>query len=201
MGPVWDNAFMDVPEEGLNRWCYTDSKFGHTMEDLFSGYLLAYSTIESGVPGRLVLEFICEFKGRANEIGDNIPRPMPALLDFTITSKTAGDFALGDFSGSISVVNEVIVIFYPDAATSTYGTGAALDDVFTLYGEHYHAAYGAPLFAKQYTDGAPSKLYTTMESAIGDVSPLKMKNTTTTDTVIRGIAFPVTNDSPEISNL
>jgi len=201
MGPVWDNAFMDVPKEGLERWCFTDSKFGHTVEDLFSGYLLAYSTIESGVPGRLVLEFVCEFKGRANEIGDNIPRPMTTIMNYTISSKTAGDIAQGDISGGITVVNETIVMFYMDSATTTYGTGSALDDLFTLKGEHYHAGYGAPLYVKQYVDSNPARMYVTLESAIGDTNPLTMKNTTTTDTILEGLAFVVINDSPEISNL
>jgi hypothetical protein len=202
MGPIWENSYMDIPlVHKADEWFYTDSKYGHTINELYQGYILAYSDQESGTPGRLMLEFQVEFQNRAVEIGPNVPRAIAQKVSLTVSTATAGDVA-GITGSSPGIADETIWCFYLDPGASTYGTGADLDDVFTTYaGEHYHMGYGAPIFITQTSDGNNSAFYLTIEAAIGRAQPLKMKNTTTTTSTLIGIGYQVVQDLLEVTGL
>lgn len=197
MGPVWDNSFVDVPPTTFGGWKFTDSKFGHTMNEIYDGYILAYSTLETGIPGRVMIEYECEFKSRANEISFNVPRSIGVVCTFTMTAKTAGNIASGTLVPTAS--SQRIYAVYFDVAISTFGTGSTFTDNFELYAEQYHIGSGQPIFVKEYADGNPSRMYPTLEAAIGQTAHLTVSPTTTTDTVLIGLGYLVINDLMELS--
>jgi len=204
MGPVWDNAYMDIPCL-KNKWFYNDAKYGHTMEDLYAGYILAYSTLASGTPGRLVLEFECKFDSRANEIGPNVPRTCGIETTLNIPSGTADTDCVASSITGPPTGDEGILVFYEDSGASNYsssGGGAGYDDFLkTAAGEQFHAGVGAPMFIRQVAVAGNYKFYPTLEAAIGMTSAFLYKNTTTGSTYLVGQAFYVVQDSPEVTAL
>jgi hypothetical protein len=200
MGPVWENCFMDIPCH-KDKWCYTDGKYGHTMEDLFAGYVIGYSSLATGTPGRLVMEFDVEFNARANNIGAGVPRAAAthSVLQLLATS-AGGEMVVGNI-GSLMAGNDRISTIYVDGGASNFsssGGGAGMNDLLTTtHGFLFQEAVGAPLYVRK-VDSSTWRLFITLQAAMQSVGALKSKYTTTGSTYLVVQGFETITDTPEI---
>jgi len=206
LGPVWENLFMDIPvnEGGYSGWKYNDSKYGHTVNELISGYALAYSTLTTGTPGRLALEFEVEFKDRANEIStNNIPRSVGQSMTCTIAATASGNPAnvTGSALSSAFGTAGAIVIMYVDESGSTLGTGPAnWSALLTFNGQQVDVGAGDALYLRN-TDAATDtwRIHISLESAIGGDTSLEIGTTTSDTTTLQIMAYSVIAN-PEFLN-
>jgi hypothetical protein len=199
MGPVWENSYMDIPCHP-DKWCYTDGKYGHTMEDLYGGYIIAYSTLASGVPGRVVMEFEVEFNSRANNIGNGVPRAAATHAVLALGAVTAGTTAFVTDIGSLQAGNDVISTVFVDGGASNFTTGggaAAMNDcLMTASAFTFREAVGAPMFVRRVAGGW--NLFTTLQGAMETVDALRNKYTTTGAVYLVVQGFETIADTPEI---
>jgi len=195
MGPVWENMFIDIPLTTTSlAWRYNDSKYGHTIEDCISGYLLCYSNVTASAVGRLALEFEIDFCDRANEISTaNVPRSVGRT--WTMSQAAASFGATGILTGaSFSTAYGspgAIVVAYPDPAASTLGTGPTdFNALYNYNGQQVIFGSGEAFYLRPSSGSTTNwNIYVSLEAAISGGAPLTIRNTTTTATTIIIMAY------------